>query len=239
MGAQNHISAKLWALAGGLALVLTASLASAQGAWSTPPPPTTSFPSKTVEQQEPPSQAKQQAKHRGYQGAFHIGVPIWLNIDRDVVRPGADLYGFGGYDMGYVVFGLSLGVMWVPINFNNIPEAPPGSSYDRRPMTRLYFAPEFRVQVPNKSPVLLHVGITFDANWWRVAATDIVCGAFYCVRTAVFRFTPGMTATLGLAFRVSTGAHIDVGVKYSLSGAGSFFLRREQWVTPYIGMLFR
>jgi hypothetical protein len=48
-----------------------------------------------------------------------------------------------------------------------------------------------------------------------------------------------MTAKLGFGVRVSTGALIEIGFKYSLSGPGSFFNGREQWVTPYIGMMFR
>jgi hypothetical protein len=48
-----------------------------------------------------------------------------------------------------------------------------------------------------------------------------------------------MTAKLGMGFRVSSGTHIDVGVKYSLSGPGNQFMRRQQWVTPYVGILFR
>ena len=222
-----------------LALSTVSSSAVAQGAWSSTPPPSSTYPSQPVEQYPAPSPAKQQAMHRGYQGAFNIGVPLFLDVDRDVVRPGADLNFFGAYDMGYVAFGLGAGVMWTPIRFDAIPEAPPGAGYGRRPMTRLYFAPELRVQVPNTTPMMPYVGITFDANWWRVAETDIVCGAFYCRRAAVFRFSPGMTAKLGLAFRVAQGAYLDLGVKYSLSGPGSFFPSRQQWVTPYFGMLFR
>ena len=216
---------------------LTSSV-SAQGAWSSPPPPTSSTPSRPVEQYNPPSDARHYARHRGYQGAFHLGIPIWLNVDKNVVRPGADLNFFGAYDMGYVAFGLGAGVMWTPINFYNIPGAT-GASYERRPMTRLYLAPELRVQIPNNTPMMPYIGITFDANWWRVAQTDLVCGAFYCTRAAVFLFTPGMTAKLGFAFRVSGGTYLDLGVKYSLSGSGNFFTRREQWITPYFGMLFR
>lgn len=176
--------------------------------------------------------------HRGYQGSFSLGIPIWLNVDSNVVRPGADLNFFGGFDIGYAVFGLALGAMWTPINFYNIPEAT-GTGYTRSPMTRLYLAPEFRVQVPNTTPMMPYIGITFDANWWRVAQTDIVCGQFYCRRAAVFLFSPGMTVKFAIAFRVLDGTYIDIGVKYSLTGPGSFFTRREQWITPYIGMLFR
>ena len=221
-----------------LAFVTIPSGVFAQGAWSSPPPTSSAYPSRPVEQYPPPSPAKQQAMHRGYQGAFHIGVPIWLDVDRNVVRPGADLNAFGAYDMGYVAFGLGLGVMWTPINFYNIPEAT-GTGYERRPMSRLYLAPELRVQIPNNTPMMPYIGITFDANWWRVAQTDIVCGAFYCRRASVFLFSPGMTAKLAFAFRMLRGTYLDIGVKYSLSGTGSFFTRREQWITPYFGMLFR
>jgi len=234
------MSTRFFTVAGALALLLCGSAASAQGAWSYEPTPTSPYANSPVEQYPPPSAAKQQAMHRGYMGAFHLGVPIWLKVDSNVVRPGADLYGFGGFDMGYVVFGLGLGAMWTPINFYNIPGIDPG--FDRRPMTRLYLSPEVRVQVPNRSPILPYIGISFDANWWRVRETNVVCGGtyyYYCARIAVFRFTPGMTAKLGVAFRVASGSHIDIGVKYSLTGPGSFFFRREQWVTPYIGLLFR
>ena len=220
------------------ALACLASSASAQGAWSSPPPTSSTYPSRPVEQYPPPSPAKQYAKHRGLQGALSLGIPIWLNADRDVVRPGADLSFLGAYDMGYFAFGLGAGVMWTPINFYDIPEAP-RAGYERRPMTRLYLAPELRVQVPNATPLMPYVGVTFDANWWRVAQTDIVCGAFYCTRATAFLFSPGMTAKLGIALQVMEGTYLDAGVKYSLTGPGSFFSGREQWITPYFGMLFR
>jgi len=233
------MSTRFCVVAGGLALLFSTSIASAQGAWSAEPDPNSTYTSRPVEQYPPPSSAEQRAMHRGYQGSFSLGVPIFLNVDKDVVRPGADLNFFGGFDIGYAVFGLGLGAMWTPINFYNIPEASAGSGYSRHPMTRLYLAPELRLQVPNNTPMLPYLGITFDANWWRVHSSDIVCGWYYCTRYAIFRFTPGMTAKLGFAFEVSRGTHIDIGVKYSLSGTGSFFYRREQWITPYIGMLFR
>lgn len=232
-------STKFFTIAGILSFFLTTSMASAQGAWSYEPTPSSTYTTSPVEQYPPPSSAKQNAMHRGYLGSFSLGVPVWLKSDSNVVRPGADLMGYGGFDMGYVAFGLSLGAAWTPINFYNIPNLPAGSSYDRSPMTRLYLSPEFRVQVPNNSPLLPYIGISFDANWWRVKATDIICGVYYCTRVAVFRFTPGMTAKVGLAFRVASGSYIDIGVKYSLSGPGSFFYQRQQWVTPYVGLLFR
>jgi len=223
-----------------LTLFAVHSVVSAQGAWSYEPPPTTTYSSRPVEQVPEPPSSKKRTSDRGLLGAFSLGVPVMLNVDRDVVRPGFDINGFGGVDIEYMVVGLGLGAMWTPIDSNAISGLPPGSGYGREPLTRLYFAPEFRVQVPNKSPIVPYLGVTFDANWWRLHSTDItVCGAFYCRAYAVFKFTPGMTAKLGIAFRVANGTHIDVGIKYSLSGAGSFFPDWQQWVTPYVGMLFR
>ncbi len=227
-------------IAGALALLLVTSFASAQGAWSYPPPPPT-YSSRPVAQNPAPPPTKRSLE-RGLIGAFNLGVPVMLNVDPEVVRPGADLNGFGGIDLQYVVFGLGAGVMWTPINFNDISNGPPGSYEGRSPMTRLYFSPEVRVQMPNKSPIVPYLGVTFDANWWYVhsySQTTEVCGFFYCRTYAVFLFTPSMTAKLGFAFEVSEGTHIDVGIKYSLSGPGRFFPGRQQWVTPYVGMLFR
>ena len=76
-------------------------------------------------------------------------------------------------------------------------------------------------------------------NWWHFRETGIICNFWYCTQASVFRFTPGFTAKLGLGFLIKQGAHIDIGAKYSLSGAGNFFTRREHWVTPYVGFFFR
>ena len=210
--------------------------AAAQGyTYPTPPPQDQPY-GAPPPAPEPPEKV---SAHRGFQGGFNIGVPIWLDVDKDVVRPGADLHFFGGYDMGYAMFGVNLGVMWTPIDGNQIPGLSPGESPGRNPLTRLYVAPEVRVQVPNKSPILPYAAMTFDINWWQFRETAIGCNFWYCTQVNIFRFTPGFTAKLGIAFRVKQGAHIDLGVKYSLSGPGDFFLRREQWFTPYLGFFFR
>ncbi|MEM9727045.1 MAG: hypothetical protein AAF997_00570 [Myxococcota bacterium] len=179
------------------------------------------------------------SEHRGLQGGVTIGVPIWLDIDRDIVRPGADLQFFGGYDIGYAMFGLNLGVSWNPINLNRVPNLPPNLDPGRDPLTRLYFAPEVRVQVPNPTPLLPYLAATFDVNWWRFRETTVACNVWYCTSVAVFRFTPGFTAKAGIALRLRGGKHIDLGLKYSLTGPGDFFNRREQWITPYVGFLIR
>jgi len=220
-----------------LAALLSVPQAVAQDySYPTPPPQSSPYAAQPAPA-PPPSESP--GKSRGFQGGFNIGVPVWLNVDRSVVRPGADLHFFGGYDIGYAMFGLDLGVMWTPIDLNRAPGLPPGSSPGRSPLTRLYFGPEVRVQVPNRSPILPYLAATFDVNWWRFRETAIGCGVWYCTQVAVFRFAPGFTAKLGIAFRIKRGAHIDLGVKYSLTGPGDFFVQREQWVTPYLGFVMR
>ncbi len=223
-----------WALL--TAVLATANAVAQDYSYPTPPPQNQPY---TAEPAYVPPPTEKASGHRGFQGGFNIGVPIWLDVDRDVVRPGADLHFFGGYDIGYAMFGLDLGAMWTPINLNNAAGIPVGTDAGRSPVTRLYFSPEVRVQVPNKSPILPYVGVTFDANWWRFRETAIGCNFWYCTQVKVFRFTPGFTAKAGVAFRMKQGIHIDLGLKYSLSGPGDFFLRREQWVTPYLGILIR
>ncbi|UCH28391.1 MAG: hypothetical protein JSV06_08910 [Myxococcales bacterium] len=218
--------------------ILLAQQASAQGYEYTYPTPPPQDQPPTPQPVEPEPKEKVSA-HRGFQGGFNIGVPIWLDVDTSVVRPGADLHFFGGYDIGYAMFGIDLGAMWTPIDLNGAPGVPPGTSSGRSPLTRLYFAPEVRVQVPNPSPILPYLAATFDVNWWHFRETGIACNYWYCTQVNVFRFTPGFTAKLGIAFRIKRGAHIDLGAKYSLSGAGDFFTRREQWFTPYLGFFFR
>lgn len=202
-----------------LALFLCAPTASAQGILSAPPPP------------------ERSGQHRGYQGALTVGPALWLSVDRSLVRPGADLNLFNGFDMGYVVVGLGLGAMWTPINFYNLTDFP-SDQYQRRPITRLYIAPELRFQVPNDSPFVPYFGVTFDANWWRVKVDSVVCGWLY-QKCGVFQYTSGTTLKLGFASQVHEWTHLDVGIKYSLSGPGYFFLQGQHWVTPYFGLLFR
>jgi hypothetical protein len=232
---------RVWALCAIASATLVMSpgqRAAAQGydySYPTPPPQDQPY-NPPAPEPEPPKEKV--SAHRGFQGGFNIGVPLWLNVDKNVVRPGADLHFFGGYDMGYAMFGVNLGVMWTPIDLNGAPGIPPGSG-GRNPLTRLYIAPEVRVQVPNPSPILPYLAMTFDINWWNFRETGIICNYWYCTQGNIFRFTPGFTAKFGIAFRVKRGAHIDVGAKYTYSGAGDFFLRKEMWVTPYLGFFFR
>lgn len=227
-------SIALWVLLG--VLFATSSAAAQKYTYPTPASQTQPYVNDPV-YTEP--KTPKVSSHRGFQGGFNLGVPVFLDVDSNVVRPGADLHAYGGYDIGYVMFGLDLGAMWTPIDLNRVPEVPPGINPGRSPVTRLYFSPEVRVQVPNKSPILPYLAAAFDVNWWRFKETGFACGYWYCTQVKVFRFTPGFTGKFGVAFRAGSGTYIDLGIKYSYSGAGDFFLRKQQWVTPYLGFLLR
>lgn len=174
-----------------------------------------------------------------FQWSLNVGVPLWLNVPNDVVRPGADLSWVGGVDIGYMVFGFGVGVMWTPINLRNFTDDN-GESSGQSPLTRLYFFPEVRVQVPNKSLVLPYVSGAFDATWWHLHETGLTCDDFFfCSNSSTFRFAPGFTGKVGLAFEIMRGVKVDVGMKYSLTGPGNFFTTQRWWLTPYVGVLVR
>jgi len=172
-----------------------------------------------------------------FQWGVDVGVPIFLNVDRKIVKPGADLNFFAGLDIGYVTFSLGLGIMWAPVSVSDIFGAEPDAG--RSPLTRLYVFPEIRFQLPNESLALPYLSGAFDANWWSLRETGISCGVWYCNATSIYRFTPGFTGKVGVALEIKRGIHIDVGTKYSLSGKGNFFFRTEWWLTPFVGVLVR
>jgi hypothetical protein len=190
----------------------------------TPPPTTSQLPEEGVKTQ--------------FNWAFTIGVPIWLNVPLEVVRPGADLSWVGGVDIGYAVFGFGVGVMWTPINLREYVDED-GNSGSQSPVTRLYFFPEVRLQVPNDSVVLPYLSGAFDVNWWNFRETGLRCGFWFCNTRSIYRFTPGFTGKVGLAFEIKRGVKIDVGMKYSLTGKGDFFNTTRWWLTPYVGVLVR
>lgn len=230
-----------------LALFLPTSIASAQWESSESPPvdqaqsgPDQAHPAPDQAQPAypPTSEIPQEGIQNKFNWSLNIGVPIFLNVDLEVVRPGADLSWVGGLDIGYVVFGLGVGVMWTPINLRNFVDDN-GTSGSQSPLTRLYFFPEVRFQVPNDSLVLPYLTGAFDANWWNFRESGLVCGFWWCGRSSIYRFTPGFTGKVGLAFEIKRGVKIDVGMKYSLSGKGAFFEQTEWWLTPYVGVLVR
>ena len=170
--------------------------------------------------------------------SLHVGVPIFLNVDHSKFRPGFDTSWAGGLDLEYFVFGVGAGLMFTPIDLQGFVDDF-GNQGGRRPATRFYLFPEIRFQFPNQSLVLPYFTGAFDVNFWSLHSTDLVCDEFYCDGRKLFRFTPGFTGQVGLAFHLKRGIHVDVGMKYSFSGKGAFFDSSQWWLTPYVGVLAR
>ena len=173
-----------------------------------------------------------------FQGGVNLGVPVFLDIDRSVVKPGASITGWGGFDIGWFVADFALGLMFSPIFTDNIPEAM-GIGIGREPLVRWHFSPGVRFQVPTLESVLPYVAARFDANLWQLAALGTNCGWYYCRGEGRFRFAPGFTGKTGVGIRLKGPWFLDVGLKYSLTGKGQFFVRSQWWLEPFIGFLFR
>lgn len=173
-----------------------------------------------------------------FQGGAEIGVPIFLDVDRDIVRPGVHIAGWGGFDIGWVVFDVGLGLMFNVISTDDIIEAV-GMDLGDQPLIRWHFSPGIRLQVPTLDEVLPYVAGAFDANLWQFEPLGVDCGWYYCRSDSRFRFAPGFTAKSGVAIRVKGPWFIDIGMKYSMSAPGNFFERTQWWVEPFIGLLFR
>ena len=177
-----------------------------------------------------------------FQGGVNLGVPIFVtgDVDRDIVKPGVSLTGWGGFDIGWVVFDFGLGLQWTPIQTNNIPPAeivqqPTGLE----PLVRFFFSPGVRFQVPTIEAVLPYLTGAFDANVWSFQALGSGCGWYYCRDDSRAQFAPGFTGKVGLGIHLKKAMYLDVGFQYSMSGKGNFFERTQWWVEPFVGFIYR
>jgi len=228
---------------------LPASLASAQWDQSaqqgtsttatTAPTPPPAPPDQMVTAPPPTAPQPKKGLEIGFTWSLGIGVPILLDVPRDIVRPGANIFFFGGADFDFFIIGGSVGLMWNPIDFGNGTTFPPYTG--RSPLNRFYFSlPEVRFQIPDLKIVLPYISGSFDINFWNFRETTIGCGYWYCAQYAVYRFTPGFTGRAGLGFNIKeSSVLIDVGFQYSFTGKGDFFEQSGWWLAPYAGVLVR
>ena len=174
-----------------------------------------------------------------FQGGMEIGVPVFLNVDRSIVRPGGSVTGWGGFDIGWFVVDFGLGLQWNAIQTNNIPDVVGPAGLE--PLTRLHFSPGVRLQVPTIDAVLPYITGAFDANIWSFPAFGSVsgCGWYYCREDSRGRFAPGFTGKAGLGIHLKNQMYLDVGFQYSMSGKGFFFERIQWWFEPFIGFIYR
>jgi len=172
-----------------------------------------------------------------FQGGVDVGVPIFLDVDRSIVRTGASFSGWGGFDIGYLVVGMGMGFMWTPVQTNNIPNVLQREG--RQPLVRLHFSPEVRVQIPTIDAVLPYLSGAFDAAFWKFGAFASACGWYYCRTDSDAKFAPGFTGKAGLGIHLKGSMYLDVGFQYSFTGQGNFFEQRRSWMSPFIGFIYR
>ena len=172
-----------------------------------------------------------------FQGGVEIGVPIFLDVDSSIVRPAGSFKGWGGFDIGWVVFDMAMGLMWTPIQTNNIPEVVQPAGLE--PLVRLHFSPGIRVQVPTIDPVLPYITGSFDANFWKFGAFASACGWYYCRSDSDAKFAPGFTGKAGLGIYLKGSMYLDVGFQYTFSGRGNFFEQAQWFLSPFIGFIYR
>lgn len=207
------------------------------------PAPTVTHPTVTREMIEAPLPEElirdepQDGVNVGFTWALQVGVPIFLDVDRDVVKAGGDVSFFAAADFGFTTLGGGFGVGWNRIDLNNQDEIP---FTGRSPLTRVFLSiPDIRFQWDDLKVVLPYLGASFDMNFWNFRQTEEGCIDFYCTDVSVYRFTPGVTVRGGLGFEIAHNIYIDAGLRFSFSGEGNFFEQTQQWLTPYFGALIR
>ena len=200
------------------------------------PEPPPAPPSLTEQPKPKKSGREKEEKKKRSQFGFSLGVPIFLDVPNEVVRPGAAIYFWGGLDIGFVMFGLFGGFQWTPVNLNKAGIA--GLS-GRTPLNRFFFGPEVRFQYP-VGRFLPYLSSTFDVKWWNFRESGVVCSVWWCTTSSVYRFTPGYSGKAGLAVKLGDGPmHLDVAFKWSFTGEGDFFAQSRWWLEPVIGILVR
>jgi len=172
-----------------------------------------------------------------FQGGVEVGVPIFFNVDHEIVKPGASLTGWAGFDIGWVVFDFGFGLQWTPLDTNKVPGAVGPTGLE--PLVRLSFSPGVRFQIPIFDAVLPYVTGSFDANLWSFAALGRGCGWYYCRRDGRGQFAPGFSGKAGVGIHLKGSMYLDVGIQYSMSGTGNFFERMQWWAEPFIGFIYR
>lgn len=172
-----------------------------------------------------------------FQGGVEVGVPIFFDVDHEIVKPGASFAGWAGFDIGWVVFDFAFGLHWTPIDTNKIPGV--FSRTGLEPLVRLSFSPGVRFQIPIFDAVLPYVAGAFDANLWSFAAVGGTCAWYYCRNDSLGQFAPGFSGKVGVGIHLKGSMYLDVGFQYSLSGKGNFFERNQHWAEPFIGFIYR
>jgi hypothetical protein len=177
-------------------------------------------------------------------GSFDLGVPVVYDVDRALIRPGANLHVQGGLDLGYVALFIHGGWRWIPVDFDRAADTHPQYEGEGRdPLKNPYFGAGVRLQLPNQSRLIPYVSASVDFNWWNFRESDVACGGgyyyWYCNDYDVYEFTPGFSGRLGSLIHVRHGVYADFGLGVSMSFKGDFFDRNEVWFEPFVGIAYR
>lgn len=174
--------------------------------------------------------------------SLYLGVPLWNDVPRDIVRPGFELAGRFGYDLGYIVPELEFGWRWVWIDLDEAARQNPDAGIERRGTETLdsfWFSLGLRLQVPNESPVTPYAAAHFAFDWWNFLETGYGCGWWYCSSYNVYRFTPGFDFRFGLDVEVTPMIQVEAGLGVGFAFKGSFFDDNQSWLSPFAGVTFR
>jgi len=177
-------------------------------------------------------------------GGLDVGVPIMLDVDRNLIRPGGNIHFQGGVDIGYLGFFAHGGWRGIPVDFERAAEHghPEYEGEGRDHLSNLYFGFGLMGQLPNRTRFLPYLSASFDFNFWHFRETAVACGGYYywvCNDYSVYKFTPGFTGRVGTAFDVAGGWYLDAGLGMAMTFEGQFFDDKEVWLEPFAGMSYR
>jgi hypothetical protein len=169
---------------------------------------------------------------------FHVGVPLLLGTDRDVVRPGTNLGMRLSFMSRYFGGGIHGSYQWIPIQGGVSPDPFFRQSGRRMPLRRAAFGPFVAAEASNRTAFTPYAQGGFDFNFWSFGENAVVCDFWQCTSSNVYRFTPGFHGRVGAKFELATHRRIflDLGLEGGVSFPGSFFSRSQGWATPYLGI---
>ena len=167
---------------------------------------------------------------------FDVGVMLWNGVDRDVVRPGGTVDFRLGWDYKWWVPMFSLGFRGNGVDLSSVSGAP--ASVRRETLTNIFFALGMRFVAPNRTRVAPFADGWFDFNWWHLDQALVVCNAWYCTGTDVYRFTPGFHGRIGMQIRVAPHADLEVSFGAGYSFRGQFFPENHSWLEPALGFTY-